>query len=103
MNSIFKQIDPKTSINEEKNYVEITFPKLKLSYKFNLDRRNILINHKSHAVIAAVTGRNIRYKNSEIQSTNRIFEWLGIDYLVSYETVEKTPHGELSDGVISYF
>ncbi len=103
MDSIFKQITPKTSINEEKNYVEITFPKLKLSYKFNLDRRNILVDHKSQAVIAAVTGRDIRYKNSEIQSTNRIFEWLGIEYSVKYETIEKTPQGELSDGVISYF
>ncbi len=103
MNSIFKQIKASTSINEEKNYVVITFPKLKLVYKFNLDRRNVVVEHKSQAVIAAVTGRNIRYKNSEIQSTNKIFEWLGIECLISYEMVEITPQGEFSDGVISYF
>lgn len=103
MNKIFEQITEDTSINEEKNHVVIKFPTLGKVYLFNTTMTRVQLVDKSQAVIAAVTGRTLLYKDTEIKSTNKIFDWLGIKYTVEFVQMEKSEAGSLVNGVISYF
>ena len=103
MKTIFDQIKTNTSIDDKRDSVTIKFPKQNLEYKFNMTRGRIDIPHKSHAVVAAVTGKTINYKSTEIRCTNRIFEWLDIKYDIDYNIIEKRSSSMLDDGVISFF
>ena len=100
---IFDQIKYKTEVDEEKDHVTIRFPSLDLVYKFPVNRGVITIEHKSHAAIATVTGKRVRYRGDDIEATNRVFDWLGIKYTVDYTRTSMKGISNLKDGVISFF
>ncbi len=101
--NVFKQIKHKTNIDEDKNYVTVTFPQEKREYRFEVVNGGIRVEHKSHAVIAAVTGRTIFYKSKDIQSVNRVFEWLGVEYNVDFKQHKLGENANLVNGIISFF
>ena len=103
MSRIFEQISNKTEIDDKRNHVIVTFPKIQKTFSFNIDRRRVVVGHKSQAVIAAVTGRVIKYKGMEIESTNKVFDWLGVEYTIEYKDVEPRDEGSISGDIISYF
>ena len=100
MNKLFEQIG-ETKVDEKKNHIIVTFPNEDLIFSFKIDRHRIYITHRSHAVIAAVTGRLIMYKSEEIEATNKVFDWLGIEYNIETKNVEPEP--KQYEGVISFF
>ena len=99
---IMNQVAEDQKIDETKNHVVIKFPGSDRQFTFNVQRRSIIINHKSHAVIATVTGRAVLYKGNVIKANNKVFDWLGEKYTIDYVTIEKPSEGTLANGVISY-
>ncbi len=106
MESIFEQIANAIAVDEEKDFVNVTFSNVggsKLSYNFKLEHGRIIIKHKSHAPIAAITGKTILYKSEEIRAKNDLFKWLDIKFKVNYEYKKSKDMAELKDGIISFF
>ena len=101
--SILKQVKYKTEADVEKDHVIIKFPSEKLEYTFQMQGGTIIVNHKSQAVIAAVTGKLIRYKSTDIEATNKIFDWMNIPYEIDYHRLSLKNISSLKDGVISFF
>lgn len=101
MHKIFEQIAKPTEIDEEKDFVEVVFTGV--TYKFNMERSKIILLHKSHATIAAVTGKRMSYKSTNIEATSEVFAWLGIKNEVKYDYKKREGIAELKDGVISFF
>lgn len=106
MSRIFNQIASPSKIDEEKDFVTVTFSGMEQEvpvYQFNLERGRIKLHHKSHATIAAVTGKLMEHKGREISSTSHVFKWLGIAYEITYDFKKSSGMAELKDGVISFF
>jgi hypothetical protein len=104
MHSIFKYIKP-TTYNKEQNHVTLTLRGTDVAFTFNYTYSGIIVEHKSQAVIAAVianNGQRILYKNTTIEATNSVLQWLDIEYDVTTNVVEEVPTIS-GDGVISFF
>lgn len=103
MHNIFKQIAPPTEVDESKNHVRVTFGDLE--YKFLVTRGTIIIEHISHAVVAAIVAKNgkvIKHKTSRIEASSTVFEWLGIKYTHEFITANEATVSMPGD-VISFF
>lgn len=106
MHRMLKQIAPAIDIDKEKDFVTISIQPKDVEpvvYKFNMERGTIIILNNSHAPIAAISGKRIKYKSNEIMATNNAFKWLGIECTVEYDIKKRDSSAELKDGVISFF
>jgi len=104
--TLFKQIELNTKeFGEDDMFVHIRFPKENLEFRFGLlNYSTIEVEHVSQAVVAAVTGKAIKCKDKSIEATNKVFDWLGIEYVVEYNKIKaKTDAYTIDNGVISFF